>query len=137
MTAKPVAGYMTTGSTNCKLPVFLSIHDPTERSVWLLVMLVISLLYVKKLSSHLMLGKSQTLSNVKGMGRSMQSNEELNLCPCALYPCALSFIPVPMDTQKLLPMSMGTKTSRKATTNRLQIQGMLNSLSEVWSARTW
>lgn len=97
MTPEPMAGYTTTGSADRKRPLLLSVRDPTEPSVRLLVVLVISLPYVRKLSSHLLLGRSQSFSSVKGMGRSMQSSEEINLCPCAVCPCALSFLSVPME----------------------------------------
>lgn len=91
---------------------------------------------------HLLLGESQTLPNLKSMGRSMQSSEEVNML-CALV-LSLFFLPscrlagmVNFSSQKLLPVFIDMRTSIEDTTNRWQIQDMFNSLSEVWPATTW
>lgn len=66
----------------------------------------------------------------------MQSSEEVNML-CALVlslfflpPCKLAGM-VNFSSQKLLPMFIDVRTSIEDTTNTWQIQGMLNSLSEV------
>lgn len=144
MTAKPVAGYMMTGSANhrslCSL-VFMTLQGPACGCLSCQ-----SFLFLMSgnhvLCYYLLIGKSQTLPHLKSMSRSMQSREEVNLlCALVLYlfflsPWKLAGM-VNFSSQKLLPMFMDTRTSTEATTNTCQIQGMLNSLSEVWPATTW